>query len=279
MFVYVEGLPNCGLGNILFQIAAAVYYAEKYGYTIVLNDTYDIKYGTSTRFGRNKLYNDSIDNSYQSYDKTIFKNLAFITDIDFNSERNFIKIDNIFSNNKIEPNGRTVIIGCFSQNIDLFYEYINQIPKYLNLNDTSINTYIKNKYGVINNDSVCIGIRIGLDFSKMNGITIDSYKKALKFYKDKNVNIKNVYLIADVNNASKLLNLDNSYNCIEVDESDIVQFYIGLLCSNYILSESTFHLWIAYLGCINNNKNVICFNNTDITNKKLDLPNWYKIDA
>lgn len=35
--VYVEGSPKWGLGNILFQVAAAIYYCEKYNYKLVLH--------------------------------------------------------------------------------------------------------------------------------------------------------------------------------------------------------------------------------------------------
>ena len=64
-----------------------------------------------------------------------------------------------------------------------------------------------------------------------------------------------------------------------INESDIIQFYFGLQCKNYILCESTFHLWIAYLGTIDKQfKKVICFNNTHITNYNLALENWIKLD-
>jgi len=276
MFVHVHGIDGCGLGNILFQIAAAIYYAEKYNYTIILKKTYSICYGTSIMFGREKMIKEG-NNNYKTYDESILKEFIF----DDCENKNSITVHNYFSDIRIDPEGRDIKIDGFSQNIHLFYEYLNEIPKYLYLNDPEIIKYIQNKYPPIENtNSVCIGVRFGQDFEhRKNIITIESYKKALEFYKSSGIEIKNIFIISDVKNTSELLNLDDSYNCIEVDENDIVQIYCGIECDNFILSESTFHLWIAYLAVAKNKeKKVLCFNNTDITNRNLHFPDWYKID-
>ena len=48
---------------------------------------------------------------------------------------------------------------------------------------------------------------------------------------------------------------------------------------HYVLSESTFHLWIAYLGTVDRtDKQVIVFNNTDITKRPLSFKHWRHID-
>lgn len=276
MFVHVRGIEGCGLGNILFQIAAAIYYAEKYNYTIILKKTYSILYGTSNMFGREKMLKGE-SNNYKTYDESIFREFIF----DDNQNENSIILYNYFSDTRINPEGRDIIIDSFSQNINLFYEYLNEIPKYLYLNDPEIITYIQNKYHSIENtNSVCIGVRFGQDFEhRKNIITVESYKKALEFYKLSGVEIKNIFIISDVKNTREILNLDDSYNCVEIDENDIVQIYCGMMCDNFILSESTFHLWIAYLAVAKNKeKKVVCFNNTDITNRNLHFPDWYRID-
>lgn len=277
MFVHVYGIPNCGLGNILFQVATAIYYAEKYKYIIVLKKSYSICYGTSNMFGREKMIKNEMNN-YKTYDETIFKNFLFSNG---HNENNII-VYNYFSDDKIIPeSGKEIIIDGFCQNIYLFYEYLNKIPKYLHLNNPEIIKYIQNKYPPIENtNSVCIGVRFGKDFEhRKNIITVESYKKALAFYKSLGIEIKNIFIISDVKNTTELLNLGENYNCIEIDENDIVQIYCGIQCDNFILSESTFHLWIAYLAVAKNKeKKVICFNNTDITNRNLYFPDWYKID-
>jgi hypothetical protein len=130
MYVHVYGLHYCGLGNILFQVAAAIYYAEKYNYKIILKRTYPICFGTSNMFGREKMSTMGMK-QYKTYDKTIFKKFMF----DNGYIEDSIVVSNYFSDIKINPEGRHVIIDCYSQNIQLFYEYIHEIPKYLYLDD------------------------------------------------------------------------------------------------------------------------------------------------
>ena len=108
-------------------------------------------------------------------------------------------------------------------------------------------------------------------------MTRNSYIKALETLKHIGVNIENLFIIADVDNAWEIFDLQNIYPATQVVEDDITQIYLGRLCSHFILSESTFHLWIAYL-CNSVNKKVIVFKNTDITNRNLFLDDWIHID-
>ena len=88
---------------------------------------------------------------------------------------------------------------------------------------------------------------------------------------------ENLFIISDVDNAWEIFDLQNIYPATQVVEDDITQIYLGRMCSHFILSESTFHLWIAYL-CNTVNKKVIVFKDTDITNRKLFLDDWIHID-
>lgn len=266
--LYLRGTG--GLGNCLFQIATGVYYCEKYNYKMILIRNHSILFGSSNCSGKIKCLTDS-NNNFLSYDKSIFSNLEFID----NNNNDKLIVFNNFTDNKIKPeNGIDIEIQGYNQNVNLFKEYMKYIPKYLNLNDENIKNYILNKYGDITN-GICIGMRIGDDFKHMNKITAKSYITALDYYKQLNFNMENIFIISDVKHNFNL----QQYNCIEINESDIIQIYFGLMCKHYILCESTFHLWIAYLGTINDtSKNVICFNDTDITNRNLSLDTWIKLD-
>jgi len=262
MFVYVLGVG--GLGNSLFQLAAAIYYCEKYNYDlkIVKNDT--ILFGTSNMFQRIKCLKTTTE--FITYDKTFFSKLQFVEQIDTNT----VIIHNDYTNTPIIPNDTHILISGYNQNIGLFASVMSEIPKYLRLDDTHIKNYILEKYSNIKNSTV-ICVRIGNDFKHMNKITPKSYLKAVEFLKNDEIN--NIFTIGDVPIAHDFLNIDY----IDINEPDIIQFYAGLLCKNIILSESTFHLWIAYLGTDfgkNIDKKVICFNDTDITNRNLNLENW-----
>ena len=268
--LYVTGNTNCGLGNTLFQIATAVYYCETYGYTLELLETDAILYGTSNLFGKIKCLVDET-NTFKTYTTTIFNKIKSIRELP--PVNNYVNVSNNSIDDVIVPDGSPLLIVDFCINSKLYIDNLPKIRDYLYFDDQNIKDYIFNKYGDISN-GICLGVRVGSDFSHMKKIQKSSYNKALQHYKDINVNIDNVYIISDTPNYKI-----DGYNCIDVNEPDIIQFYIGLLCKNYILSESTFHLWIAYMGtCNDDSKKVICFNDTDITNRSFNLTQWIKIN-
>jgi hypothetical protein len=252
MNVYVEGIG--GLGNILFQLSTAIYYAEKYGMKIklLLNDI--IKFGTSNKFGTIKCVD--------GYNSTIFNKLEFTEHIE-----NCDVVTNNYTSNKIIPSKHIFIKG-YCQNIDLFREYFDRIPNYLSFKDTP------EKYGDLSN-AVCIGVRVRRDFAHMKKINQSSYIKAIEYLKANGLFFDKILIIGDVDSYWT----DNRYDVIHVNDDDITQFSVGLQCKYYVLSESTFHLWIAYIGTLtNSDKKVICFNDTDITTRNLHLPSWIKLD-
>lgn len=273
--IYIQGTG--GLGNCLFQIAAAIHYCEKYGYSIVLLYSESLLFGTSNKFDKTKCLMGS-DNNWITYDKTIYKNFKFDYFNYIQVDDTTIKLENDFTDNRIMVTGEDIVIGGYNQNLNLFKEYINIIPNYLHLYHDTIREYITNKYGDIS-DGICVCIRMGSDFTSLSRLVTESYINALDYYKNAGENMKNIYIISDMPNINTLFAIHETYKYIEINESDIIQFYFGLQCKNYILSESTFHLWIAYLGTISKpSKNVICFNNTHITNHNLALENWIKLD-
>ena len=141
--IYVEGIG--GLGNCLYQIAAAIYYCEKYNYHLILKFTNNLIFGTSLGFGRNQCYQHS-DGNYFGYDRTLFNKLEFT----HNLPQGCIRIHNDYTNNKLEViNDKDLLITGYNQNIHLFIDYIDKIPKYIDLNYNDITSYINNKYGKI----------------------------------------------------------------------------------------------------------------------------------
>ena len=259
-YVYVRGIG--GLGNILFQVASAIYYCENFGYTLCLEPNTVIAFGTSNNYGRTK----SLQNGSQpiSYTQTIFSKLL-LAHMGISHQI----VNNHSETTRIVPDGSNIEIAGFCQNPALIMDMLTHLPKYLELTDTNIKEYIMAKYGDLTG-AICIGVRVGNDFKHMGKITKDSYRKAIKHLHSIG-NQGPCYIIGDVSDY-------DLEKCIDVKESDIVQLYFGMACSHYILSESTFHLWIAYLGTLEKEKTVICFNDTDITNRRLNKPGWITLD-
>jgi hypothetical protein len=269
--VYIEAMNACGLGNCLFQIAAAIHYCEKYNYTMQLITHHSNIYGTSNDFGKTKCA--IIDGVYQTYDKTIFKNITYT-----NAPNGQVAIiNNNYTDQVIVPGDFNLLIRGYCQNLNLYADYLHKMSSYLFLTDPDVIAYIHNKYGDVSN-GICVGLRIGADFAHMKKLTTSSYYRALQTYQSMNILTDKIYVISDVAHAWRdKFNLQQVYPAIEVDENDIVQLYLGMMCSHYILSESTYHLWIAYLGA-SDGKNVICFNDSDITARKLDMDHWIHLD-
>ena len=94
------------------------------------------------------------------------------------------------------------------------------------------------------------------------------------------ISIDNLFILSDIPGAwADEFGLQNIYPATFVDENDICQIYAGLMCKHYVLSESTFHLWIAYLGTVNSSeKEVIVFRDTGFANKNKSLDNWIRVD-
>lgn len=266
-----------GLGNVLFQIAVAIYYCETYGYELNLVSTSHTLFGTSNQFNRDNCLR--INGQLVSYDHTIFKKIKFVDSprnqyliIHHDNDPSIVRFQLHSFNLPVE-----IVIDGYNQNIDLFREVMHKIPSYLNLNEDGIKSYIFNKYGDLSNATV-VGVRIGQDFSHMTKLTADSYRKAIHLLKRQNSINGKIYVIGDISTDAFF---GNTHEFVEVKESDIVQLYFGMACQNYVLSESTFHLWVAYLGTRfgeDRNKHVVCFNNTDITNRNLSLDSWIHID-
>jgi hypothetical protein len=275
--IYVNGVG--GLGNCMFQIATAAYYSEKYNYKIILNNnSNNLHFGTSNFTNRDKR--KKLNDIPVSYKNTIFNN-QYLTYTDINIDNSTI-IHNDNSSNIIYPGRKNkLLISGYCQNYNLFYDIFDSLHKYFNFNDESINDYLIKKYDINEEKhNIMIGIRSCDDFSHMNKITKDSYKKALNcIINDYNYSNYCIFIIADrVDNLKDRIEIPENIEYKIIDEDDITQFYAGLKCSSFILSESTYHYWIALIKYLQNKTtNVYCFDDTDLTNRTLALPEWYKI--
>lgn len=271
--VYVTGAKGGQLGNFLFQIATAIYYKEKYNCNIFLNRK-GVP-GLSFTTPKMKYLLNRQTNQYIPFDETILSKFDWYSKKTRPTEWEVLHND--YSDNKIIPS-KNIFISGYCQNINLFYEYMEKIPQYLNLNDQKIIDYINSKYKNVK-DSVVVGVRAGSDWGSKK-LTKESYVNALRTLKDLKINTDNLLIMSDVENVwEDKFDLQEEYPAIDVVEDCITQFYLGLMCKHYILSESTFHLWVAYLGTIgNSDKKVIVFDDTDITNRPLSLDedNWIK---
>ena len=260
--IYIGGIS--GLGNNMFQIALAIYYKEKYNSKIILDKNSEIlKYGSSKQWGRSSSNGSYIDNIFNKFEMGDIPS-HYIQSI-YNDCYSLNRPD--IDNNK----NNQICIQGYCQNVDLIFDIREKLLDYFCFDDpTIIDKYSdlsSSNESVIN---VMLGIRIGPDgcfkYSLFNN---ESYQSAIDIIINDNPGKTiNIYVMGDVVEWKCVL-AENStkYNIIYVgEEYDIQQMQIGLRCSHFILSDSTFHWWIAFLrwGSDPANTKVFYFKGTDI---------------
>lgn len=265
--IYINGIS--GLTNNLFQILSVVPYAEKNNAKIFLNKSSEmLHYGTSNKFGRD--VRRTINGVKQSYLNTLLNKFDTVLNTE---DKTHTLANDCFTVNKIDLTDTDIklLIEGYSQNIELFYEYREKIFDYLNLSDPIIINEIQNKYPMDPHKiNIMVGIRMGDDFKHMTKITQQSYTNSLEKILGENSNY-HIYVLSDVATEWKSM-INNKYlpHVTYVNEDDIVQIYVGMSCNTFICSESTYHYIISLFAYLKDeNKKVIIFNDTDLTNRKL----------
>ena len=271
--IYIQGGPGKGLANNMWAIATAVYYKEKYGMgNIILKANDSILYGTCNKFGRN-TYRSKDNNTIITYGETFFKKLKFC----LRNVENCDIVNNDFSCVKIIPK-RDIEIRGFCANLDLFHDYHEKIQNYLHLDDKETLEYIKKTYENLEK-GIMIGIRRGPD-GGFKQFTKESYKNALNKLIEMNVDISHLFILTDTKDAWKdILDLNDEFPATEIREDDYTQFLAGMMCKHFVITESSYHWWIAYMGIIKSpEKKVLYFDTNDYNERNLILPEWIKVD-
>ena len=288
-FVCVSGMG--GLGNTLYQIACAIDYCERNpdASIAILKNSEEFSTGTSETSNRNQALRDA-HGIIVPYSETILSKFRFVQE--------FPRPSQIFANNyegkHVLWNRETHLeIAGYQQHRDLFQNTMHSWPKYFNLYNKHMvkqllkkyapkeqkqNTWMQDDPRAWFKQCVCIGIRRCDDFKHMSAISNRAINRVKKeFYPN-----HTALIVSDIGNADPIVDDDEAldFDVIFVNEPDIVQLNLAFLCNAMILSESTFHTWLAYfMETANQTTNITCFNNTDITRRNLALAKWRHVDC
>lgn len=261
------------LGNLLFEIAAGKYYADKIGASYY-------------------LLNNSNYNNYILY---YFKNnMSFLKDINIIDDKYFNQIKEKF----ITYNEQCLYDEIpYSKNNYIFIEGYRESPKYWN-NDkqfifnlfnekTSLLLKIKQIYNINFNEYVSINIRRG-DYlrkdviNRLGLLDIKWFKKCMSNYSDKQ---KYLIISDDIEWCKSTFIGDNflfADKNIENYNKVFIDFWIQTLCKDNIISNSTFSWWAAYLNK-NKNRKVYCpkqfFKLQKGTSKIPENDNWILVNT
>ena len=276
--VYVEGHQYWGLGNILFQVASALYYHVTHHYEIVLNqDCPYIQYGNKDpRHAKN--YREDIFARF-SFDALPPPERRITLTNDYQCHR--------YDEVTLDPQlcDLDICIQGYCQHHRLFDDIRPALNEWFPWNDPVILRYLDAKYAHVDwtLPTVLVGLRIRDDFKHMTKIQPHSYQRALHHMAVDFAGGYNIMIVSDTSvgiDAALDFPLPGCPAAVEyVEETDIVQMYLGLRCSHFVLCESTFHYWIAVFRQIRDpdRTRVVCFEDTDMTLRNLALPEWERI--
>ena len=315
--VLVSGIS--GLGNNLFQVAAAVYYAETYGFQVALDASSPIlRWGTAGFTNRDKVRR-SLRGAKLSYLDTLFRSpklkqqwpvgngtdaLAGLTGLpgvttvhnDYAAAR-YVPWQEARPDTSGLPSPTLHLTG-FHQHRDLFLPTLARLPAYLNLDaGWATRALLHARYGLSQGKqryAIMLGVRRGADFAHMTKVGLASYERGLRAVFETRAGHATPWTlvvladtdVADMRLADRASALAAEYGphsvrTVFISEDDITQLHAGLACDHFILSESTFHYWIAVLrGVLPPRRpavQVVVFEGTDLTNRPLALEGWTRL--
>ena len=119
----------------------------------------------------------------------------------------------------------------------------------------------------------CVGVRRGYDFRKVRPITAMDYAEAFAKLRSLGERVQPLFVLGDVPDAWQPFANATGENATQIDEDDVVQLAIARHCRNFVVSHSTFHVWMAYVAI--QPRYVVAFNWTGtIGFGGLDSPPW-----
>ncbi len=275
-----------GLGNQLFSYASAYGIAKENNTELIIDRyIYDTSY-----FLRRYMLNDFpviVEKNLVGYvpSQHMVTQLLYKINrklrLDYQYKAKVITEIEEFQYQKIVTEGHNLYLNGYWQNYLYFDKYRKDItdrftPK-LTLNEES-NSLLKE---IIESNSVAIHIRRG-DYVKFKGgkcLDISYYFRAIEKIREANPNNKHKFYIFtdDIGYCREIFNEKIEVNFIGdiANFSDLEEFYLMTKCKNFIIGNSSFSWWAAYLASYE--EKVVIAPVVDMWKNDFYLPEWIKI--
>jgi len=230
--------------------------------------------------------------------KNLFPNLPFYDKNQIEKNINKIHQELKFGFHEIPISDKIIELKGYFQSVNFFDEYRNIVKKYLSLNSDTV-TKIKNN---LNSESkkLSIHIRWGDPYDRSVGgghkgienkhptMTLNYYYSSIEYILSK-VNVDEIFLFTDnIDTKDFIFGKFEKFNIpikyFDYNDDYIYDFICQYICDYFIIANSTFSFWSAYLS-ENINKIVCCpFSNEwfGVDYKNLDTStitplDWIKI--
>ena len=236
--VHIQG----GLGNQIYQISAALNYANKYNKELIFCDD-DISPSLSPSHGYT-VWKTLFNNHFKLLSKEEYNN------INFNKE----------SDNNTYVNGNVQLFGYYEEFRNISEYSKNYIYNIICSSDLYLNAkifYIKLKilFNDEDDNNYCfIHVRRGDYISILNYTTdIEYFNNSYNYINNLNNNTKFFLFSDDLEWCKNNIKYKNLYYIDHINDHKI-EFILMTLFKNAIIDSSTFSWWGAYFG---DNKNII----------------------
>ena len=265
-----------GLGNQMFQYAAALYFAHTNSIKYLLTDNSLFLINKKTFTKRNfelDIFNLNIHSlcNFNTYLLRVFyfffkkiKVLNIVNNTNFfiNSNSLIYLLDDYFQNESFFNSNTQLINDAYS------FEHIIK-----NLDKINLINYTK----IINTNAISIHIRRGdylnLDNMNYHGVcNIEYYKKAVNFIEKKFTNITYFIFSDDIEWVKNNFTFINTNNINYIDNNinlSYIDMFLMSKCKHNIIANSTFSWWSAWLNT-NINKIIIAPSNWFVTNSTIN---------
>ena len=233
--VFVKLSSGSGIGNQMFQVAAAFNLAKRIGA--------DLKVMAPN--AENAALKDPNDRKYILNKKDFHLNgVDFIADGEPNTD---VWIWDLLYNSDVKGKG-TIFVGGYFESEIFFKESAKTIKKMFALKNTNTPFIKKHLTEIKKYNSVAVHIRRG-DFKNYpeRMLPISYYANAMQmFAKQENVKF---FVFSDDPAFVKdcFFNMDNLVVVSDGTATNLEEFYLMTQCKNLIIANSTFSWWAAYL--------------------------------
>jgi hypothetical protein len=282
-----------GIGDQLFQYAAARNFSTIYNCDLLIDETWFVKnkknklepskigltsFNTNYRLAGSVIINNFLRNKQQYY-LSRFPHTANYKVIVENKKE--------FTNELYTTNPPFYMSGeyksekYFEENIELIKEDLTINVSHLKKNDPIVSQ-------ILSKDSIAIYIpyqSVNKNHNIIkNSIDLTYYQRAINLMQESLVNPHFIFFTDVEESKIKDLNIDSAYQTIALynNEYEWKNIYLMSKCKHFIADDSATSWWAAWLNFDNNRKVIIpqnfSFDKPEITHNKLGIQqNWMKI--